>query len=180
MGPFGGGMVHQMFGELYYTYLLLLLQEQDDENDDNRGETAPAEKKRRGPKGVIYYTNPSGERQVLTPRMSLWFNIYVDSPNLDFSRFHKQFRRRFRLPYECFLELLDEAKKSPLFGRWAENKTDALGKKAAPLQLLILSALRYLGRGWTFDDLAESTAISEEVQRNFFHEFIKFGSTTLF
>jgi hypothetical protein len=46
--------------------------------------------------------------------------------------------------------------------------------------LLLLCALRYLGRGWTSDDLSENTAISEEVIRIFFHRFIEFGSTVLF
>jgi hypothetical protein len=38
----------------------------------------------------------------------------------------------------------------------------------------------YLGRGFTFDDCEECTAISEDVHRVFFHEFINVGSTTLF
>lgn len=42
-----------------------------------------------------------------------------------------------------------------------------------PLDLLVLGSLRYLGRGWTFDDLEESTGISEEVHRVFFHHFVK-------
>ena len=45
---------------------------------------------------------------------------------------------------------------------------------------MILTALRYLGRGWTFDDLSESTGISEEVIRVFFHTFIEYGSTILY
>jgi hypothetical protein len=45
---------------------------------------------------------------------------------------------------------------------------------------LILGALRYLGRGWTFDDCEESTAIGEETHRVFFHEFIQIGSPVLF
>ena len=57
---------------------------------------------------------------------------------------------------------------------------DATGKKSSPLELLILGSLRYLGRGWTFDDCEESTAISEEVHRKFFHQFILIGSTVLF
>ena len=38
------------------------------------------------------------------------------------------------------------------------------------MDLLVLAALRHLGRGWTFDDLSKSTAISEEViisEKNF-------------
>ena len=44
----------------------------------------------------------------------------------------------------------------------------------------MLGSLRYLGRGWTFDDVEENTAISKEVHRTFFHRFIKFGSTVLY
>ncbi|KAG7362100.1 DDE superfamily endonuclease [Nitzschia inconspicua] len=39
---------------------------------------------------------------------------------------------------------------------------------------------RSCGEGWTFDGLAEATAISEEVIRTFFHEFIEFGATKLY
>ena len=44
---------------------------------------------------------------------------------------------------------------------------------------MILGAFRYLGRGFTFDDLEEVTAISEEIHRCFFHQFIEVGSTAL-
>ena len=37
-----------------------------------------------------------------------------------------------------------------------------------------------MGRGWTFDDFEEVTAIGEETHRHFFHQFIKIGSTILF
>jgi hypothetical protein len=44
----------------------------------------------------------------------------------------------------------------------------------------VLGSLRYLGRGWTFDDVEENTAISKEVHRTFFHRFVEFGSTVLY
>jgi hypothetical protein len=44
-----------------------------------------------------------------------------------------------------------------MFGRY-----DALGREGAPLELLMLGALRYLRRGWTFDDLAECTGTKVE------------------
>ena len=50
------------------------------------------------------------------------------------------------------------------------------GANTSPLELLILGSLRYLGRGYMFDDLEECTAISEEVHRVFFCQFIKIGS----
>jgi hypothetical protein len=70
------------------------------------------------------------------------------------------------------------AKESELFQRWLGF--DAVGKAASPIELMVLGALRYLGRGWTFDDLEESTAITEETHREFFHVLIEWGQTFLF
>ena len=53
-------------------------------------------------------------------------------------------------------------------------------KKSSPIELLVLGALRYLGRGWTFDDIVESTCISAETHRRFFIAFLQFGSTVLY
>jgi hypothetical protein len=50
----------------------------------------------------------------------------------------------------------------------------------SPVVLLDLGSLRYLGRGWTFDDSEESTAIDKEVHRCFINVFIRFGSTVLY
>ena len=48
------------------------------------------------------------------------------------------------------------------------------------LGLLLLGSLRYLGRGWTFDDLEETTGISQSLHRDFFHIFINFGRNYLY
>jgi hypothetical protein len=106
--------------------------------------------------------------------------MYVESPNLENPRFHKLFRRRFRMPYKCFQELVQMVEDSPLFARWREGKNDAAHRPATPLSLLVLCVLRYIGRGWTLDDLSENTGISEEVIRVFVHKFIEFGSTVLY
>lgn len=47
------------------------------------------------------------------------------------------------------------------------------------MELLLLGCLRYLGRGWTFDDASESTGISVGVASNFFEKFVHFGSLDL-
>lgn len=78
------------------------------------------------------------------------------------------------------MELGVIAEEDALFRRWREGAVDAIGQPAAPLALLILCVLRYLGRGWTLDDLSENTGISEEVIRVFLHAFLLFGSTVLF
>ena len=65
------------------------------------------------------------------------------------------------------------------FDRWTLGK-DAVGRRASPIELLLLGALRYLGIGLTFDDLEEYTAISEETHRQFLHVFIEYGATFLY
>jgi hypothetical protein len=49
-----------------------------------------------------------------------------------------------------------------------------------PVELLLPGLLRYLERGWTFDNIEEKTAISISVHCNFFHTFIEFGISTLY
>ena len=67
-----------------------------------------------------------------------------------------------------------------LFFRWKTGTTHQYWCASSPLSLLILGALRYLGRGWTFEDIEESTAIDEETHQQFFHVFIQYGSTTMY
>jgi len=144
----------------------------------------PSIRKRRngGNKGVVIFIDDDGEKKVLPPSKSLWYNLYCKGNNSDLilPKFHAKFRRRFRLPYEQFLEIVAMASVSPILARWHPGNTDAIGAPCAPIELLVLASPRYIGRGWTFDDLEECTAISEEVLRVFFHRFIEFGGTTLF
>lgn len=136
-------------------------------------------KKRRKKRGVWARRTEDGEREILRPEQSSWHTMYVDNDLVEEEDLlAAKFRTRFRLPYDNFKELVEECKKSPFFRRW--HGTDAAKKPSSPIELLVLGALRYLGRGWTFDDLEESTAISRDVHRVFFHAFIDFGSTTLY
>ena len=82
----------------------------------------------------------------------------------------KLFRRRFRVPYPIFLQIVDSTKASGLF---TENQ-DCAGNPAAPLELKILAVLRVLGRGYCFDGVEELTCISAEVLRVFFRKFCSY------
>ena len=135
--------------------------------DDQEESTASPSKKPRGPKKIFAYREEGGELEHLTPKDTVWYKLYVLHPMPEDDDWSKKFRSRFRLPYHCYLELLNEASQNKWFPRWARM---ADRKRSSPLELLILGALRYLGRGWTFDDLEESTAISAEVHRVFFHQ----------
>ena len=108
-----------------------------------------------------------------------WYQNYVRSPKIDDDVAMKLFRRRFRMPYDAWQKLLAECRTSPIFNRW-NNTTDAIGISCTPLELLVLGALRYLGRGWTFDDISEATGIGKETHRVFFHEIATYGSTELY
>jgi hypothetical protein len=77
-----------------------------------------------------------------------------------------KFRGRFRIPYFNYLEVLQWIRDDTRFARWCGVKCN--NKMSSPIELLVLGLLRYLGRGWTFDDIEEQTAISNEVHRLFF------------
>ena len=155
--------------------LLNMLDDDTNALDEDRN---PREKKRRKKRVILARRNVDGILEAIPPRDSLWWNLHVDCPQRHDTKFLKKFRRRFRIPHEQFEWFVAEAKRENWFPRWMGK--NCAGRESSPLELLILGALRYLGRGLTFDDLEESTAISEEVHRNFLHKFIEVGSTTLY
>ena len=114
------------------------------------------------------------------PLQTVWYIAYLLKPKVGIIRFDRLFRRRFRMPYSSFIDLLNVIKSDHTFRRWHDGNKDCVKKACSPIGLLLLGSLRYLGRGFTFDDLFEATGISEEVHRNFFHTFIKWGSSTLY
>jgi hypothetical protein len=138
-------------------------------------------KKRRRPKRTTMWTDQDGTRRPIHPRQTFWYCVYVSHPDIENPQFHKTFRLRFRLPYAQFQELFHRLETETLFARWHEGNVNPWTHvETTPLSLLLLTALRYLGRGWTFDDLSENTAISQETIRVFFHTFVDFGSTVLY
>jgi DDE superfamily endonuclease len=130
-----------------------------------------------------HWTDDTGQKHLITPRSSWWYNIFVRNPNINgvnSDSFHKKFRTQFRMPYNSFVELVQELERHPDFSRWHDGTKSAFNVAAAPISLLVLCALRYIGRGWTFDDCSNVTGISQEVVRVFFHAFIEYGSTVLY
>jgi DDE superfamily endonuclease len=127
-----------------------------------------------------YYFNAKGEKILLRPRQTYWYMMYVMNPALDNVKFIQKFRRRFRMSYSAYAGLVERVMEDELFQRWHPTKRNRNGNVASPIELLLLGALRYLGRGLTFDDLEEYTAISEETHRQFLHKFTEFGSTRLY
>jgi hypothetical protein len=155
-------------------YLELASNEEFGENDPPQQK----EKQKRQKHIILARRSEDGGLEAVPPTESLWFNAYVSCPQTGDKRFEQKFRRRFRLPYESYLQFVEDAREQNWFPKW--SKRTLTGENCSPLELLILGSLRYLGRGFTFDDCEESTAISEEVHRVFFHRFIEVGSTILF
>ena len=135
-------------------------------SDDGAGAGAKSQKKKR-----------KGEQQPRAKRVKKdywagpWLTMLKD-PNLQIpgSRSERLFRRRFRVPYPMFNELLLDLRNDP-----AENweRYDATGRKDAlvPLELYLLCALRVLGRGEVFDTIAELSMVGETSIRVFFHKY---------
>ena len=130
---------------------------------------------RRG-KSKFQFMNDAGVWETLGPKKTFWFLIYLKHPEVGDPYFQKLFRNRFRLPHQNFLELLADIKLHPLFKRWMHKRVDT----DTTLGLLLLGSLRYLGRGWTFDDLEEATCISQSVHRDFLHQFLTYGKEYLY
>jgi hypothetical protein len=94
------------------------------------------------------------------------------------------------MPFCLFQELLQKIVESSennnqqFFKRWRKLEENIIPmyipRKTSPLELLLLGALRYLGRGFTFDDIEEDTFISADVRCCFFHSFTKWGADVLY
>ena len=147
-----------------------------DEDDDDRNPNADDASKN-GPQHwakrcVWGRSDETGKKVPLKPQESMWYMMYVSNPLItDDISMHAKFRKRFCIPYANYLELVDHCTSDYWFQKWCGFKKN--NKKASPI-------VRYLGRGFTFDDIEECTAISSEVHRVFFHTFVNFGRNVLY
>ena len=147
-----------------------------DDIDDNSSKSSNSSK-RSVKKHKLLVRNDDGSLRELTPKDTLWYCLYVQSPPQN-ERMHLLFRNRFRLSYTMYKDLLEEISNHELFERW--TKKDAVGDLPSNLALLLLGSLRYLGRFWTFDDVYEANGISREVNRVFYGKLIEYGSTVMY
>jgi hypothetical protein len=152
----------------------------EDAEDDDYFESmkdAPTKKKRRAQAPILARRTENGEVEEILPLESLWYILYISNRNTECHRFQQKFRRRFCMPHSSFIGLVADARAGNWFPTWMGKS--CTNKPLSPLGLMILGSLRYLGRGWTFDDCEEATAVGEETHRRFFHQFITIGSTIL-
>jgi hypothetical protein len=93
--------------------VILTKRHRDDENEyDLAGGVILHEpklkKSRKRKKSVMEYLDNNGERQPLLPTDTPWYKCYVQGL-IRSSHFEALFRRCFRLPYDSFLTLVQDA-----------------------------------------------------------------------
>ena len=125
---------------------------------------------------LIVRDNDGSLREIL-PIDTLWYLLYIAHPPMN-DRILKLFRLRFRLPYQSFIDLSKLITEHAKFSQW--TRSDAVGRSSHDIKLLLLGALRYMGRAWTLDDISEANGISVDTNRVFLLSFIEYGSTVLY
>jgi len=80
----------------------------------------------------------------------------------------REFRLRFRVPYPVFEEIVAHVRESGIH----PERRNCAGTPSCRVDVLVLGALRILGRSWTFDDVEEATGYSSESNRLFFISFV--------
>ena len=87
-------------------------------------------KRKRTKRIILARRTEDGTLEAIPPTESLWYLLYVDCPQTGDKRFADKFRRRFRLPYQSYLELVEDARAKNWFPRWSGR--DAAGKESKP------------------------------------------------
>jgi hypothetical protein len=102
--------------------------------------------------------------------ISEWAEMLKDPALLIYgSRAYTDFRRRYRIPYELFLQLCNDAERE----QWVPcGVCDAAGEPSHPLRLKILGALRCLGRDECSDTTEEMSKIGPRTQDKFTIAFL--------
>ena len=86
---------------------------------------------------------------------------------------YKEFRRKFRIPYPVFCDIMDDAYAS---GNWSDP---VIGKRKrgtppTPIALKVLASLRVLALGCSMDGVSLESGVSQPALNKFFHPFMKF------
>ena len=145
--------------------------------DEGQSPIVQCRKKRSVKRHKLLVRDDDDSLRELTPKDTLWYLLYVHTPPRN-DRLRRQFRLRFRMPYDTFVSMCGDLTNHEMFDIY--NKYDAVGDKASDIRLLLLGVLRYIGRAWTLDDVEEANGISRETNRRFLSLFLEYGSTILY
>ena len=83
------------------------------------------------------FTDPeTGGRRVLTYHYTIWLNSYCVDPKPHKKSWAREFRQRFRLPYESYLDLVRQCESCDKFQQWLPNNINLYNKREpTPLKL---------------------------------------------
>jgi hypothetical protein len=121
----------------------------NEKEDDTPVQKPPRKRARLCKSRKPFSYDDEGEEHVLRLQQTWWYLSYILHPTLEDDKFNNKFRRRFRMPHAECMKLIEKVKDSELFRRWCS--WDATGLPSSPIELLVMGALRYLGRGLTFE-----------------------------
>ena len=68
----------------------------------------------------LTFTNPfTGDREPFTYQYSIWWCNYILDPQTNCTKWNKLFRNRFRMPYDSFIQLVQQSSEDPqYFSQW--------------------------------------------------------------
>ena len=93
-----------------------------------------------------------------------------NGPSID-SRDGKLFRRRFRVPWQVYCDLVLKCRNERVFNLNSLRDYDVCGTAMCAIEIKLLGVLRMLGWNWISDDVAEATGMGESTVRSCFHLF---------
>jgi hypothetical protein len=146
---FPDNIIREREDAAFYESLQFIQQEclnnSDVESDIDEMTVTVPKKKSAKKQPILEYTDKHGQRKELPPEMTGWYLCYM---GCDLCRMNsqkaKKFCRRFCLPYEQYLEILEKVKAHLIF----ETQMGTSGRfqiKANPIELLLFGSLCYLG-----------------------------------
>jgi hypothetical protein len=97
----------------------------------------------------------------------------------------KYFRRRFRIPFALYTELVQAMINEGWFAGFGPNGEGMLDAtktekgRGASLWVKVLSVLRILGRGVVFDECFDGSGCSESMLQSFVHHFVQVFSSRM-
>ena len=97
----------------------------------------------------------------------------------DKSREGKEFRKRFRVPWSLYDDLLKRIRSDDRLSI-LRTKKDGLGREGIPMEILVLICFRLLGRYPLLDELTELTKVSQASISRYFDVFCRVYSDIIF
>ena len=116
------------------------------EDEDNIEDLVKASKKRK-------YTHHNRTRDLWSTPWGLMLKELANSNDIN-SYEHRKFRRRFRVPFSMFLDIVKECAELHVFGV-------QIRKRKIPIEFKVLASLKILGRDLCCDEIDERLNISE-------------------